>query len=186
MASQVYTSRVSSILLLILYYVLPLADAASIGVNGVPTQTAFSELAKREYDTGSSCSEEGQWNCMGSSWQRCAAGQWSSVVQCAPGTQCTPSGLSDDMDAENTTDSSSDPSSPGSTSGGEPTSGKTDTCTDTSTPRLTTGNTLETTGVSSTPTKTPTVSTPTAGVPGGYSGWKTWSLVGLVIAVLAG
>lgn len=44
--------------------------------------------------TGSDCSgSEGQWNCMTDSFQRCAAGLWSEVMQCAEGTQCTPSGL---------------------------------------------------------------------------------------------
>ncbi|KAK7952144.1 uncharacterized protein PG986_007872 [Apiospora aurea] len=158
MAAQAFTGRVSSILLVILYCVIPFAAAVSIGANGTLSQTAFSELAKRDYDPGSDCSQEGQWNCMGDSWQRCAAGHWSSVVKCAPGTHCTPNGLSDDMDVENTTDSSSgsssDPSSdsPGSTSSDGPTS----------------------------------VSTPTAGVPGGYTGWTVWSLAGLAIAVLAG
>ncbi|KAK8056963.1 hypothetical protein PG993_002190 [Apiospora rasikravindrae] len=159
MAAHTFTSRVSSILLVVLYYVLPLAAAVSIGANGTLSQTAFSELAKRDYDPGSDCSQEGQWNCMGDSWQRCAAGHWSSVVKCAPGTHCTPNGLSDDMDVENTTDSSSSDSSsdsssssPGSTSEDGPTS----------------------------------VSTPTAGVPGGYAGWTVWSLVVLAIAVLAG
>ncbi|KAK8083235.1 hypothetical protein PG996_002016 [Apiospora saccharicola] len=125
MAAQIYTSRVSSMLLFVLCYVLPLAAAAAIGAHGNSSQPVFPELAKRDMDVGSSCSEEGQWNCMGSSWQRCAAGRWSSVVQCAPGTHCTPNGLTDDMDAENGTDSSdnsSDSSDGSSTSGGRPTS----------------------------------------------------------------
>ncbi|KAK7969543.1 hypothetical protein PG988_008616 [Apiospora saccharicola] len=141
-------------LLFVLCYVLPLAAAAAIGAHGNSSQPVFPELAKRDMDVGSSCSEEGQWNCMGSSWQRCAAGRWSSVVQCAPGTHCTPNGLTDDMDAENGTDSSdnsSDSSDGSSTSGGRPTSD----------------------------------STPTAGVLGGYSGWRVWTVVGLVITILA-
>ncbi|KAK6866053.1 hypothetical protein PG995_002581 [Apiospora arundinis] len=106
-------------------------------------------------DPGSSCSEEGQWNCMGSSWQRCAAGRWTKVVECAPGTRCTPNGLTDDMNVENATDSSdsnsgSSSSSPGP-NGGRPSS----------------------------------VSTLSAGSPGGYAGWRIWSPVGLVVAVMA-
>ncbi|KAK7924889.1 hypothetical protein PG985_006943 [Apiospora marii] len=136
MAAQVYTSRVSSILLFVLCYVLPLAAAASIGAhsNGNSSQAVFPGLAKREMDVGSSCSEEGQWNCMGDSWQRCAAGRWSGVVKSAPGTSCTPNGLTDDLDAENSTDSSdspsdsSDSSDESSASGDKPTSGKTGTC----------------------------------------------------------
>lgn len=49
---------------------------------------------RRSMTVGSSCSEEGQWYCMESSFQRCASGQWSAVMQCAAGTQCSPSGQS--------------------------------------------------------------------------------------------
>jgi hypothetical protein len=38
---------------------------------------------------GSTCSPEGQWNCLGTSFQRCAAGTWSVVQQMAAGTVCT-------------------------------------------------------------------------------------------------
>jgi hypothetical protein len=38
---------------------------------------------------GSKCSPEGQWNCLGTSFQRCAAGTWSVVQQMAAGTVCT-------------------------------------------------------------------------------------------------
>ncbi|KAH6608667.1 hypothetical protein Trco_002013 [Trichoderma cornu-damae] len=44
---------------------------------------------------GEACSPEGQWNCMTTSWQRCASGTWSAVVQCAAGTICQPSSLTD-------------------------------------------------------------------------------------------
>ncbi|KAH6898711.1 hypothetical protein B0T10DRAFT_473493 [Thelonectria olida] len=47
---------------------------------------------RRDEDVGSSCDSEGQWNCMTSSWQRCASGEWSEVIQCAEGTKCEPSG----------------------------------------------------------------------------------------------
>ncbi|KAB5572582.1 hypothetical protein GE09DRAFT_1282920 [Coniochaeta sp. 2T2.1] len=47
---------------------------------------------------GSSCAgSEGQWNCMTNSWQRCAAGRWSVVMQCAAGTVCVPAGLTYDF-----------------------------------------------------------------------------------------
>ncbi|RFU73480.1 hypothetical protein TARUN_8765 [Trichoderma arundinaceum] len=45
--------------------------------------------------TGEMCSPEGQWNCMTTSWQRCASGTWSAVIPCAVGTICQPSGLTD-------------------------------------------------------------------------------------------
>ncbi|KAI1660024.1 hypothetical protein F4813DRAFT_350710 [Daldinia decipiens] len=47
---------------------------------------------------GSSCEgSEGQWNCLTNQWQRCAAGQWSVVMDCAAGTICTPAGLTNDF-----------------------------------------------------------------------------------------
>ncbi|PHH86960.1 hypothetical protein CDD83_9490 [Cordyceps sp. RAO-2017] len=57
-------------------------------------------LVRRAETEGAACSPEGQWNCMTDSWQRCAAGRWSSVVKCAPGTICTPSGLIADLGVE--------------------------------------------------------------------------------------
>lgn len=46
---------------------------------------------------GSSCAgSEGAWFCMSSSFQRCASGQWSAVMQCAQGTVCQPEGLTYD------------------------------------------------------------------------------------------
>lgn len=40
---------------------------------------------------GSPCSDEGAWNCVGgTSFQRCASGSWSAVLQLAAGTKCTP------------------------------------------------------------------------------------------------
>ncbi|KAJ2901542.1 hypothetical protein MKZ38_001675 [Zalerion maritima] len=50
-----------------------------------------------EQEAGSSCSEEGQWNCMTNSWQRCAAAVWSVTMPCADGTTCSPSGLTYDF-----------------------------------------------------------------------------------------
>ncbi|OTB05772.1 hypothetical protein M426DRAFT_72629 [Hypoxylon sp. CI-4A] len=35
------------------------------------------------------CSSEGTFNCMGSSYQQCASGTWSTVMQMAAGTTCT-------------------------------------------------------------------------------------------------
>ncbi|KAK0613623.1 hypothetical protein B0T14DRAFT_282519 [Immersiella caudata] len=43
------------------------------------------------------CTNEGAWNCInGTSFQRCASGQWSPVIPMAPGTTCTP-GTSDSL-----------------------------------------------------------------------------------------
>lgn len=42
------------------------------------------------------CTHEGEWNCLtgGASYQRCASGQWSVVMEMATGVTCTP-GMSD-------------------------------------------------------------------------------------------
>ncbi|RSL94816.1 hypothetical protein CEP52_012419 [Fusarium oligoseptatum] len=41
---------------------------------------------------GTACKPEGYWNCHkgGTSWQRCASGTWSVVMNVAPGTKCIP------------------------------------------------------------------------------------------------
>ncbi|XXG94484.1 hypothetical protein Hte_000741 [Hypoxylon texense] len=55
-------------------------------------------LEKRQMSEGSSCEgSEGQWNCLTDQWQRCAAGRWSVVMDCAEGTICSPSGLTYDF-----------------------------------------------------------------------------------------
>jgi hypothetical protein len=66
-------------------------DASGIpGVHGL--------LSRDQQAPGSSCpGSEGQWNCMTTSWQRCAAGKWSVVMQCAAGTACVPAGLTYDF-----------------------------------------------------------------------------------------
>ncbi|EPE03832.1 extracellular protein [Ophiostoma piceae UAMH 11346] len=48
---------------------------------------------------GSACPEgdNGEWNCLSTCWQRCAAGFWSNTMALAPGTQCIPLGLSFDL-----------------------------------------------------------------------------------------
>ncbi|KAL7815302.1 hypothetical protein V8C44DRAFT_324103 [Trichoderma aethiopicum] len=55
---------------------------------------------------GEACFPEGQWNCMTTSWQRCASGSWSAVVPCATGTMCQPFGLTDHITIEHTTTAS--------------------------------------------------------------------------------
>ncbi|KAK3948597.1 hypothetical protein QBC32DRAFT_364921 [Pseudoneurospora amorphoporcata] len=42
------------------------------------------------YAVGAACTSEGAWNCVGgSSFQRCASGTWSAVMQMAAGTSCS-------------------------------------------------------------------------------------------------
>ncbi|UNI21131.1 hypothetical protein JDV02_007147 [Purpureocillium takamizusanense] len=76
------------------------ASASSHITGNEPSQHAIrasGAVHRRAEAVGSVCSSEGQWNCMTSSWQRCAAGRWSEVVNCAKGTVCAPAGLTDDF-----------------------------------------------------------------------------------------
>lgn len=50
-------------------------------------------LSNSRYDSGTSCLNEGQWNYMKTSYQRCVGGQWSGVTDCNLGTECIPAGL---------------------------------------------------------------------------------------------
>ncbi|KAI1117886.1 hypothetical protein F5Y14DRAFT_402317 [Nemania sp. NC0429] len=62
------------------------------------TDNTHSTRQWQEITAGSSCDgSEGLWNCMTSSFQRCASGQWSEVRQCAPSTRCSPIGLTYDF-----------------------------------------------------------------------------------------
>ncbi|KAK4186112.1 hypothetical protein QBC35DRAFT_516452 [Podospora australis] len=46
--------------------------------------------SKGAYAVGTTCASEGAWNCIGgTSFQRCASGQWSAVISMAAGTKCT-------------------------------------------------------------------------------------------------
>lgn len=67
------------------------------GVNDVPNMNETAVIEKRQMSAGTSCDSEGQWNCLTNQWQRCASGQWSAVMDCAAGTICTPSGLTNDF-----------------------------------------------------------------------------------------
>lgn len=55
--------------------------------------TLSSPLFFKRATAGQDCTgSEGMWNCMTNSFQRCASGRWSVVMECAAGTQCSPSG----------------------------------------------------------------------------------------------
>jgi hypothetical protein len=68
-------------------------DAGSSANNGSDTTTGSSETA-----AGTPCpGQEGSWNCIsGTSFQRCASGQWSVVQSVAAGTTCE-AGISQNM-----------------------------------------------------------------------------------------
>ncbi|OTA93524.1 hypothetical protein M434DRAFT_30920 [Hypoxylon sp. CO27-5] len=71
--------------------------AGQLGVNSGANMNETSIIEKRQMTAGTSCDSEGQWNCLTNQWQRCASGQWSAVMDCAAGTICTPSGLTNDF-----------------------------------------------------------------------------------------
>ncbi|KAJ5381388.1 uncharacterized protein N7496_003816 [Penicillium cataractarum] len=70
--------------------------AASTVAPASPSSSSSSSSGSSGALTGS-CSPEGSWNCIaGTSFQRCANGQWSASQQMASGTQCT-AGQSSDL-----------------------------------------------------------------------------------------
>ncbi|KAI1802762.1 hypothetical protein F4811DRAFT_380665 [Daldinia bambusicola] len=78
---------------------LDFSDSAEITLS--QSRHGNSTIERKQMSEGSSCDDsEGQWNCLTDRWQRCAAGKWSAVVDCAPGTICTPSGLTDDLSVQ--------------------------------------------------------------------------------------
>jgi len=65
----------------------PVASSAPRPSSGTSTGTTGSGTAEV---AGSACATEGMWNCIaGTSYQRCASGTWSVVMQLAAGTTCT-------------------------------------------------------------------------------------------------
>lgn len=82
-------------------------------------------LLRRQQDEGSDCAgSEGQWNCMADTWQRCAGGQWSAVMDMAEGTRCSPEGLTGDFQIEHEDGSGSGGDGDGAaTSAGSPMGG---------------------------------------------------------------
>lgn len=94
----------------IIYAILATVSAsASLTTNDSTANTTLDfspdlDLAPRHINAhqmqpvGTSCADtEGAWYCMTSAFQRCASGQWSEVMDCAPGTVCEPDGLTYDF-----------------------------------------------------------------------------------------
>lgn len=50
---------------------------------------------RRSEQAGMPCWNEGQWNCMTHSFQRCASGLWSVEQAMSAGTKCSPAGYTD-------------------------------------------------------------------------------------------
>ncbi|KAI1426305.1 hypothetical protein F5Y12DRAFT_713299 [Xylaria sp. FL1777] len=65
--------------------------------SSIPAATSTTSVAQPTPSGGvtgaqtGACSDEGAWNCIdGTSFQRCASGQWSAVLSMAAGTKCSP------------------------------------------------------------------------------------------------
>ncbi|OOF94312.1 lytic polysaccharide monooxygenase [Aspergillus carbonarius ITEM 5010] len=66
------------------------SSGAGSGSSPNPSPSTVSSSSSSSGSLSGSCTVEGEWNCInGSSFQRCANGQWSQVQDMAAGTQCT-------------------------------------------------------------------------------------------------
>ncbi|PWY86474.1 hypothetical protein BO94DRAFT_448528, partial [Aspergillus sclerotioniger CBS 115572] len=66
------------------------SSGADSGSSPKPSPSTVASSSSSSGSLSGSCSVEGEWNCInGSSFQRCANGQWSQVQDMAAGTQCT-------------------------------------------------------------------------------------------------
>lgn len=108
----------SNLLLSILTALLFITTASASKVALQPNT-----LQPRAEAVGGACSNEGQWNCMTHTWQRCASGRWSVVMDCAKGTICTPAGLTDNFRVQHDGSGGATTTSGGSGSGGGTSSG---------------------------------------------------------------
>ncbi|KAF7173236.1 hypothetical protein CNMCM5623_005479 [Aspergillus felis] len=70
--------------------VVPAKPTASAAPSASSGSGSGSDSSSSSGALTGSCSPEGLWNCInGSSFQRCANGQWTAAQQMAAGTQCT-------------------------------------------------------------------------------------------------
>jgi hypothetical protein len=65
------------------------AFKSSTSVAGAAATPAAGTTVSQRLTPGAACSSEGMWNCLGTSYQRCAAGTWTVAMPMAPGTKCT-------------------------------------------------------------------------------------------------
>jgi hypothetical protein len=68
----------------------PSVVTKSPGTPSPPAGTSMATISSEGLPVGSSCSIEGEWNCVAASYfQQCASGSWSVVQQLAAGTECS-------------------------------------------------------------------------------------------------
>lgn len=80
----------------IILLILPNGVLAQLFTNDHTSNSnnTFAIRHVNEMVVGSSwANSEGAWYCMTNTFQRCASGKWSTVMDCAPGTVCKPEGL---------------------------------------------------------------------------------------------
>jgi hypothetical protein len=93
--------RLALLLLALLLFATSVCLATPATARPVAAHLANGHTVSRRAEAaGSECSTEGQWNCMTTSWQRCASGVWSLEMAMAQGTRCSPAGLTDDFHIE--------------------------------------------------------------------------------------
>ncbi|KAI0157509.1 lytic polysaccharide monooxygenase [Xylariaceae sp. FL1272] len=69
---------------------LTTAVSSSAAATPTPSSGTGSGSGSSSGAMTGACTTEGEWNCIsGSSYQQCASGQWSAVMQMAAGTKCT-------------------------------------------------------------------------------------------------
>jgi hypothetical protein len=89
-----FLSTFSLILIAIISFTASQAINKPVEISSRSPETPISGLLVERATAGQDCSgSEGMWNCMTNSFQRCASGRWSEVMQCAAGTHCSPVGM---------------------------------------------------------------------------------------------
>ncbi|KAI9171526.1 hypothetical protein HJFPF1_01012 [Paramyrothecium foliicola] len=97
-SSRALTPNATWILLLVVAIIA--TSAQSLRDMAFTDSLLGDSVVRRAETVGATCSSEGQWNCMTTSWQRCAAGQWSKVMDSAEGTICSPAGMTENLNIE--------------------------------------------------------------------------------------
>jgi hypothetical protein len=95
MAGTLSPSRLSIHIAILLILLLSFSAADSSAFSSIP-----GGIVRRAEAAGTGCSPEGQWNCMTTTWQRCASGIWSVEMRMAAGTRCVPAGFTDKFRVE--------------------------------------------------------------------------------------
>lgn len=80
-------------------HILPVTVTVDVNVD-VPAAVdkALPPRQNSAFPVGADCAgSDGAWNCLTTAWQRCVNGNWTGLMNAAPGTMCKPVGLSFDF-----------------------------------------------------------------------------------------